>query len=118
MDVSGTKINIYNKLKLNGFPLTITHGSSDYNPVTEIVGNTIIYKTYAVQTNFEDNGMEGVKLSDFKLLVPAIDNDNSDILISLSDVLIREDETKINVYAIKKTSPTGVPIMFTLFCRE
>ena len=118
MDVSGTKINIYNKLKLNGFPLTITHGSSDYNPVTEVVGNTTTYETYAIQTNFEDNGMEGVKLSDFKLLVPAIDNDNSDISISPSDILTRKDGTKINTYAIKKTAPTGVPIMFTLFCRE
>jgi hypothetical protein len=32
-------------------------------------------------------------------------------------VLTREDGTKINVYAIKKTASTGIPIMFTLFCR-
>ena len=118
MDVPGTKINIYNKLKENGFPITIAHSSSDYNPVTDTSGTSVIYETFAIQTNFQDNGIEGVQLSDFKLLVPTIDNSKEDILISPSDVITRADGTQIDVYAIRKTAPTGEPIMFTLFCRE
>jgi len=118
VNVSETKVNIYNKLKENGFPITITHGSSDYNPVTDTTGTSIVYETFAIQTNFQDNGIEGVQLSDFKLLVPAIDNSGENILISPSDVVTRADGTQIDVYAIRKTAPTGIPIMFTLFCRE
>jgi len=118
VNVSETKINIYNKLKENGFPITITHSSSDYNPVTDTSGTSVIYETFAIQTNFQDNGIEGVQLSDFKLLVPTIDNSGGNISIVPSDVIARADGTQIDVYAIRKTAPTGEPIMFTLFCRE
>jgi len=116
--VKETKLTIYNKLKENGFPLSITHTSSDYNPVTEESGISTTYETYAIQTKMNQDNYNGVQISDFKLLVPAIDNNVSDISLKVSDVLTRPDGSKISVFGIQKTEPTGENLMFTLFCHE
>jgi len=119
INVPVVRNRIYDKFKENGFSITLHHKSSTYNPVTETYGDDVNYSTYCMQENFEDDVYsDEIKINDFKLLVPAIDDVGAEITLSSSDTATRVDKTNILIYKVGKVAPSEKILMFSLFCRE
>ncbi|MEA1928234.1 MAG: hypothetical protein U9N73_08495 [Candidatus Auribacterota bacterium] len=119
INVSVIRDRIYNKFKENGFSITLTHKSGEYNPVTDTEGGEINYSTYCMQENFEDDVYgDEIRVNDFKLLVPAIDDSGNEISLYSNDTATRTDGTNILIYRVGKVAPNEEIIMFSLFCRE